>query len=69
MEREIRKLKPSDDGSNEKWDVIKFGIKKVAEEELGYKRIKKPRITYEMLDKMEERRKYKHINNKDGRRT
>ncbi|KAF2886167.1 hypothetical protein ILUMI_20006 [Ignelater luminosus] len=34
----MRKLKPRDGDPNEKWDAIEFELKKVTEEELGYKK-------------------------------
>ncbi|XP_023225444.1 uncharacterized protein LOC111626342 [Centruroides sculpturatus] len=55
---------------NEKWKRIKDTIKKLAEIFLGYVngvRIKKPWVTQEMIEKMDERRNWKNINNEKGR--
>jgi len=55
----------------EVWNRIKEGMKKGAEETIGFvegKRIKKPWITREMIEKVEERRKYKGRSDETGKR-
>ncbi|CAF1140811.1 unnamed protein product [Didymodactylos carnosus] len=56
---------------NESWNYLKESIIESAKVTIGYDprtRIKKPWITDEMIEKMEERRKWKGINTEDGRK-
>ena len=53
------------------WDNVKTRIVKAAERSIGYVgswRIKKPWITEEMINEMEERRKWKNIDTEQGKR-
>jgi len=55
----------------DKWNKLKSAILESGKENIGYnkrKRTKKPWITEEMLNKMDERRKWKRINTQDGKR-
>ena len=57
--------------TEEKWTHLKESIIESAKESLGYSkgsRTKKPWVTEEMLMKMNERRKWKAVNNEEGRR-
>ena len=61
----------STDTSDQLWNDIKEVITKSAEENLGYVKKqapKKPWITQGMIDKMDERRKWKNINTEEGKR-
>ena len=61
----------STDTSDQLWNDIKEVIIKSAEENLGYVKKqapKKPWITQGMIDKMDERRKWKNINTEEGKR-
>lgn len=56
---------------DEKWENIKNSLKKAAKETLGVKkgkRKKKEWITEEMLEKMNERRKWKNVSTEEGKR-
>jgi len=53
-----------------RWDDMKMLIKEAAKTVVGYKKgnkAKKPWVTTAMLDKMEERRRYKNINTETGK--
>ena len=57
--------------SEQLWNGIKEMITKSAEEHLGCKKKqnpKKPWITSEMIEKMDERRKWKNVNTEEGRK-
>ena len=54
----------------ERWTTWKQTVNKCAESVLGYRKrraAKKPWVTEEMLQKMEERRKWKSVNTENGR--
>jgi hypothetical protein len=54
-----------------RWTSFKKVVTEAAQDVIGYqkgKKIKKPWITEEMIDKMEERRRYKSINTEEGNR-
>ena len=56
---------------NNTWRQLKEAITASAEQTIGYnvqKRIRKPWVTQEMLDKMNERRKWKNITSDEGKR-
>ena len=70
MKKEIA-LNSQETNIEDRWRRIKNAMIKVAEKEVGYrrgKRAKKPWITSEMIEKMEERRKYKRQNTSEGKR-
>ena len=53
-----------------RWKQLKEAVKEAANKVVGYRKsrkAKKPWITQEMLNKMEERRRYKNINSDTGR--
>ena len=59
------------DTSEQLWNGIKELITKSAEENIGYVKKqapKKPWITQEMIEKMDERRKWKTVNTEEGRK-
>jgi len=62
---------PKDMPVQERWTRIKDAISDIAGESIGFDRqvkTKKPWITQGMLDKMEERRRWKNVNSDVGRR-
>jgi hypothetical protein len=54
-----------------RWERLKDAVTKSARSNIGYKKkkIRKPWITETMIDKMEERRKWKNVNTDEGRKT
>ena len=56
--------------SNERWIRLSKGIKISAQENIGYQKQqpKKPWVTTNMIEKMNERKKWKHSNTETGRR-
>ena len=65
-------LTPSHDNSQDMWNHFKETVIKSAEAHIGFtkrKTPKKPWITDGMIDKMDERRKWKNVNTTEGRRT
>ena len=59
------------ESSEELWGHIKTTVVNSAQEHLGYaskRTARKPWITQEMVDSMEERRKWKNVNNEEGRK-
>ena len=57
--------------SNEQWIHLKRCIQTSAEQTIEYKErknVKKPCVTGKMLEKMEERRKWKNINTEEAKR-
>ena len=68
IERRIKRQYGED--VEKRWNNIKEMVNEAAKNVVGYqKRVsaKKPWVTQEMLDKMEERRRYKNVSNEDGR--
>ena len=64
------KFKASCNNKDEMWDGIKSCLQKAVDETIGYrerKSAKKLWITESMLEKMEERRKWKNVNTEEGR--
>ena len=69
------RLLESDDSveadTNAKWSTLKRAVIESAEQNIGRERrraAKKPWVTETMLRKMDERRKWKRVNNKEGKR-
>ena len=57
--------------TNAKWNTLKRAVIEGAEQNIGRERrraAKKPWVTETMLRKMDERRKWKHVNNEEGKR-
>ena len=53
-----------------RWDILKESVKESEEECIEYtkQKAKKPWVPTEMIEKMDERRKWKNINTEEGRR-
>ncbi|KAJ4427007.1 hypothetical protein ANN_26806 [Periplaneta americana] len=67
FQEKVATLKSTPENS-EYWNHLKSCIQTAAEETIGYtesERIKKPWVTGKMLEKMEERRKWKNINTEE----
>ena len=59
-----------DDGLMQ-WEILKHAVKEAAEKEIGYQmkaRAKKPWVSGEMIDKMDQRRRFKHQNTEEAKR-
>jgi len=67
VEREIQT--EENEGVERRWEKLKVVVNKAAKKVVGLQRrenVKKPWITKEILDKMEERRVYKNVNTAAG---
>ncbi|KAG1663554.1 Craniofacial development protein 2 [Nymphon striatum] len=70
VEEQIENKEKSPWEINERWKDLKNIIIKGAKKHIGYnnrKRIRKPWVTANMLNKMDERKKWKNVNNKKGK--
>ena len=71
VEGQLAKKKASNKGPNVRWVELKSILQKGAVECVGYKstaKIRKPWITEDMIEKMEERREAKKLSTKEGRK-
>ena len=74
IEEEIvkqEKLNQESNGVENKWMYLKNSIVATAKKKIGYEkgiRPKKPWVTKEMIEKMQERKKFKRINTDEGRK-
>jgi len=71
IQRRLQDIEFSGADVEEDWSTLKRSIIDSAEESIGRtvrRKAKKPWVTEEMLEKMEERRKWKRINSNEGKR-
>lgn len=66
----LQESQTTENNINNNWNTLKEAITKSAEEHIGKekrRRAKKPWVSEAMLNKMDERRKWKKVNNEEGR--
>ena len=71
IERELSKIEINTNNVNERWNEMKTISKKSAKKNIGHNKIKKPKkpwVNTEMLDKMDEKKKWKNANTIEGKK-